>query len=47
MKVSKTFSIESEDLVKFEAWMNLNKIKNASNAFRLLLKTAGVIDDQS
>ncbi len=45
MKTSKSFSIEIEDLLKFEQWMKSNNIKNHSQAFRLLLKTAGVIDE--
>ncbi len=45
MKTTKGFSLEVEDLIKFEAWIKLNGIKNHSQAFRLLLKTAGVIDE--
>ncbi len=45
MKTTKGFSLEVEDLIKFEEWIKLNNIKNHSQAFRLLLKTAGVIED--
>lgn len=44
MKVSKSFSLELEDVQKFESWRKLNKIKNESEAFNKLLKTAGIID---
>jgi len=44
MKIAKTFSLEAEDLIKFETWMKLNNVKNHSQAFRLLLKTAGIIE---
>ncbi len=45
MNVVKTFSLKVEDAIKFEAWMKLNKMTNQSQAFRLLLKTAGVIEE--
>ncbi len=45
MNVVKTFSLKLEDAVKFESWMETNKITNHSQAFRLLLKTAGVIEE--
>ena len=45
MKTAKTFSLEVEDVMKFEKWIKLNGIKNHSQAFRLLLKTAGVIEE--
>ena len=45
MNVVKTFSLKVEDAVKFEAWMELNKMTNQSQAFRLLLRTAGVIEE--
>lgn len=44
MKVVKGFSLEIEDVIKFEAWIKLNNIKNHSQAFRMLLKTAGIIE---
>ena len=46
MKVSKTFSLESKDLIRFERWMESQKIRNQSVAFRQLLQTAGIIDNK-
>ncbi len=45
MNVVKTFSVKVEHAIKFESWMKANKITNQSQAFRLLLKTAGVIEE--